>query len=57
MPKPKEPYDLQKVTLNLRVGDWTWLRIMHGRKGAGKVIRDMVIKHIARVEAAAKEKP
>ena len=46
----KEDYDLQKVTLNLRRGDFDHLRSLHGRLGAGKVIRELVIGHIKRVE-------
>jgi len=46
----KETYPLQKVTLNLREGDWEWLRQMHGNLGAGKVIRELVMGHRARTE-------
>jgi len=46
----KEAYPLQKVTLNLREGDWEWLRQMHGSLGAGKVIRELVMGHRARTE-------
>lgn len=46
----KAPYPLERVTLNLREGDFRRLQILHGRDGAGKIIRDMVIGHIARVE-------
>jgi len=45
-----EPYDLEKVTLNLRKGDKERLSALHGRLGYGKVIRELVIKHIATVE-------
>lgn len=51
----KEPYELQKVTLNLRLGDWEWLRTMHG-EGAGKAIREMVIGHVNRSKAAAEQR-
>lgn len=49
----KEPYPLEKVTLNLRKGDFGKLQVLHGRLGAGKVIREMVIGHINRVEEQA----
>lgn len=45
----KEPYPLEKVTLNLRQGDFNRLQVLHGRIGAGKFIREMVIGHIDRV--------
>jgi hypothetical protein len=46
----KEDYPLEKVTLNLRDGDFDRLRELHGRLGAGKVIRGLVMGHIKRVE-------
>jgi hypothetical protein len=46
----KEAYPLEKVTLNLREGDFDRLQILHGRLGAGKVIRELVIRHIKRVD-------
>lgn len=46
----KEAYPLEKVTLNLRKGDFAKLQVMHGRLGAGKVIRELTIGHIKRVE-------
>ena len=46
----KEAYPLEKVTLNLREGDFGRLQVLHGRLGAGKVIRELVIGHIKRVE-------
>jgi len=48
-------YPLQKVTLNLRLGDWEWLRIMHGRAGASKIIREMVIGHVERSRLLAEQ--
>lgn len=56
MAKRKAPYELQKVTLNLRLGDWEWLRSMHGREGASKVIREMVMGHVERSRAAAEQR-
>jgi len=52
----KETYPLQKVTLNLREGDFDRLRVLHGRLGAGKVIRELVMGHIKRVEEAVAQK-
>lgn len=46
----KEDYELEKVTLNLRRGDFERLRGLHGRLGASKVIRELVVGHIKRVE-------
>ena len=52
----KEDYKLEKVTLNLRDGDFARLRHLHGRLGAGKVIRELVIGHIKRVEEVIAQK-
>jgi len=52
----KEDYPLEKVTLNLRDGDFERLRTLHGRIGAGKVVRELVIGHIKRVEDAVAQK-
>ena len=46
----KEDFELEKVTLNLRKGDFERLRGLHGRLGASKVIRELVMGHIKRVE-------
>ena len=52
----KAAYELQKVTLNLRKGDWEWLRQMHGEYGAGKTIRALVIGHRERAEGKAAQR-
>jgi hypothetical protein len=52
----REAYALEKVTLNLRSGDFIRLRELHGRLGAGKVIRELVIGHIKRVEETVAQK-
>jgi hypothetical protein len=52
----KEDYPLEKVTLNLRDGDFSRLRHLHGRLGAGKVVRELVIGHIKRVEEILAQK-
>lgn len=46
----KEDYELEKVTLNLRKGDFDRLRDLHGRVGASKTIRNLVIGHLKRVD-------
>ena len=56
MAKRKEDYPLEKVTLNLREGDWDWLKAMHGRLGASKVIRELVIGHRKRSEELAAQR-
>lgn len=48
--KRKAPYELEKQSVNLRVGDWEKLRVLHPRLGAGRVIRELVIAHVDRVE-------
>jgi hypothetical protein len=53
--KKKESYPLQKVTLNLREGDWEWLKAMHGKIGASKVIREIIIAHCERAKSAAQQ--
>jgi hypothetical protein len=52
----KEDYQLEKVTLNLRMGDFERLRGLHGRLGASKVIRELVVGHIKRVEETVNQK-
>ena len=54
--KRKEPYPLEKVTLNLRKGDFERLRVLHGRLGAGKVIREIVMAHLSRVDEHVAQK-
>lgn len=46
----KMEYPLEKVTLNLRDGDFERLQHLHGRLGAGRVIRQLVINHLRRVD-------
>lgn len=43
----KTGYQLRRVSLNLRAGDWEFLLEMHG-KAAGQIIRDLVIAHVDR---------
>ena len=44
--KRKEPYPIQKVTLNLREGDFDLLREWHGTLGAGKVVREIIKAYV-----------
>jgi hypothetical protein len=52
----KEEYPLERVCVNLREGDWEWLKQMHGRIAAGKVVRELVMKHRRKTEAIAEQK-
>jgi len=52
----KKSYPLQKVTLNLRKGDFDWLRAMHGALGASEVIRELVMVHRSKVENVAAQR-
>lgn len=52
----KEHIPIEKVTLNLFVGDKGRLQDLHGRLGYGKVIRELVRGHIQRAEEAAAQK-
>lgn len=45
--------DLQKVTLNLFLGDYEKLQLLFPDNGAGPIIRQLVRDFITRVEAAA----
>jgi len=53
--KRKADYPLKKQSLNLRDGDWEKLQERHPRLGAGRVIREMVIAHIDRVDLQLEE--
>ena len=46
--------DLQKVTLNLRAGDYARLGDLFPDLGAGPAIRQLVAQFVDRTEAAAK---
>lgn len=52
----RENYELEKVTLNLRKDDFARLRTLHGRLGASKVIRELVIGHLKRVDETVAQK-
>lgn len=51
----KEAYPLEKITLKLRKGDFKWLQDMHPELGAAKVVRQLIITHIKRVEAKTQD--
>lgn len=52
----KEAYPLQKVTLNLRRGDFDRLRTKYGtKKGAGRAIRELIIKDLDGERADARQ--
>lgn len=55
--KRKAPYPLEKQSINLREGDMEKLQVMHPRLGGGRVIRELVIAHIDRVELKLNESP
>jgi hypothetical protein len=48
--RKKSDYPLQKVTLNLRRGDFDYLQRLHGREGASKAVRSLVIDYIRKAE-------
>lgn len=48
--KRKADYALKKQSINLRDGDWEKLQDMHPRLGASRVIRELVIAHVDRVQ-------
>ncbi len=52
----KESKPIEKVTLNLFAGDKGRLQDLHGRLGYGKVIRELVRKHIILAEQAAQDR-
>jgi ribonuclease PH len=42
----KEDRPLQKVTLNLFAGDYNQMQALYPRAGAGKIIRELVRRHL-----------
>lgn len=46
----KAEYPLEKQSVNLREGDWEKLKERHPRLGAGRVVRELVIAHVDRVD-------
>lgn len=55
MGKPKDPFPLQKVTVNLWAGQMQWLVVCGGVKGASRLLREIVAAHINRVNEAIEE--
>lgn len=51
----KEDRPLQKVTLNLFAGDYAALQNLYRRPGAGKIIRELVRRHLRDSEALARQ--
>lgn len=49
MPRPKNPEELVKVTLNLNLADYDRLKVMYPQHGPQKVIRALVKAHVNRV--------
>lgn len=56
MNKRKSPYEIEKVTLNLRKGDFARLRELHPQIGAGPAIAKLVIGYLRKVEDAMKDR-
>ena len=52
----REDLPMSKHSLNLFEGDFGKLRDLHGRLGAGKVIRLLVRGHISRAEERAAQR-
>jgi hypothetical protein len=52
----KLDYQLQRVCVNLRDGDWDELKKFHPRVGAGQIIREVIIKHVDRFHAKAAQR-
>jgi hypothetical protein len=53
--KRKQPFDLEKVTINIRKGDFARLRELHPQLGSGPVIARLVIGYLAKVDAKLAE--
>lgn len=57
MIRTKEDYRLRRACVNLREGDWEWLQGMYGGTvGAGRAVRELVIKCRKSVEAKAEQR-
>lgn len=54
--KAKQPYPIEKVTLNLRKGDFARLRELHPQLGSGPVVARLVISYLNKVDAGLQEK-
>lgn len=52
----KSDIPLKKHTLNLYEGEIERLQYLHGRVGAGRIVRDLVHNYIKRVEERAATK-
>lgn len=56
MSKRKQPFEIEKVTLNLRKGDFARLRELHPQLGSGPVVARLVIGYLSKVDAGLAEK-
>lgn len=57
MIRTKEGYKLRRACVNLREGDWEWLQGMFGGSiGAGRAVRELVIKCRKHAEAKAEQR-
>lgn len=54
--KRKQPFDLEKITINIRKGDPARLRELHPQLGYGPVIARLVIGYLNKVDAGLTEK-
>lgn len=54
--KRKQPFELQKVTINIRKGDFDRLRELHPNLGSGPVIARLIIGYLNKVDAGMAEK-
>lgn len=54
--KRKSPYDLEKVTLNLRKGDAEFLAYHHPQHGYQVAIRLLIASYVDKVKATIDEK-
>lgn len=54
--KRKHPFEIQKVTINIRKGDFDRLRELHPTIGAGPAIARLIIGYLNKVDAGMKDR-
>lgn len=54
--KRKHPFEIEKVTINLRKGDFARLRELHPQIGAGPAIARLIMGYLAKIDAGMQEK-
>lgn len=54
--KRKQPFLIEKVTLNLRKGDFARLRELHPQLGSGPVVARLVMSYLNKVDTGLKDK-